>query len=260
MTEPLSDAELTDWRDDLEGPPPWDFAADADDRDWQLSVLATIAALRSRITELEGERDYWHLTHDEAVEVWSCRAATAEARNATLERVATWAAETVETLTGTPAESSLSFAGLRHALASLTTATTEPGFVTVHAPNGIDYTVARQSATTERSDDEPMKANADQHGATCADTPLDHSCGDTDAEIDQGVTWRQMVTIQSETMRAVAALHVKVEGPGGTSDGTCAECWHLYPCRTRHLCNGWGDGDECFESGWCEHAKVRVGG
>ena len=87
MTEPLSDAELTDWRDDLEGPPPWDFAADADDRDWQLSVLATIAALRSRITELEGERDYWHLAHEEAVEVWSCRAATAEARVESLERV-----------------------------------------------------------------------------------------------------------------------------------------------------------------------------
>ena len=56
---------------------------------WDSSNIlqAENAALRSRITELEGERDYWHLAHEEAVEVWSCRAATAEARVESLERV-----------------------------------------------------------------------------------------------------------------------------------------------------------------------------
>lgn len=51
-------------------------------------------------------------------------------------------------------------------------------------------------------------------------------------------------------------LHAKSERGGGMTDGYCAECETVWPCRTFHLASGWGDGQECWASHWCDHAKV----
>ena len=65
--------------------------------------------------------------------------------------------------------------------------------------------------------------------------------------------------MMSERNRLVASLHRKTEGPGGMTDGLCAECGHTWPCQTFHIAAGWGYGDtECYESGWCSHAEMHV--
>jgi hypothetical protein len=59
-----------------------------------------------------------------------------------------------------------------------------------------------------------------------------------------------------EAAQAVVELHCKSEGPGGTTDGYCAECGWLWPCRTWHEAQGFGDGEDCYEARWCCHAEV----
>ena len=49
------------------------------------------------------------------------------------------------------------------------------------------------------------ESNADDHGPTCAETPHDHRCGDT--EMDQGETWREH-SIRQERMKV--ALHQRL--------------------------------------------------
>jgi hypothetical protein len=109
----------------------------------------------------------------------------------------------------------------------------------------------------------------EDHGPTCADSPLDHHCGYSrrdDAESDQGVTWREWSDTLMERARQIASLHVKLVGAGGMTDGTCAECAHPWPCQTAHIAKGWGYGDgttgeipsDCFAEGWCHHEAVKV--
>lgn len=100
--------------------------------------------------------------------------------------------------------------------------------------------------------------NESDHGATCGDTSVDHRCGDTEA--DQGGTWREITTMHSERNQRIAQMHTKVKGSGGMTDGTCAECGHLWPCPTYHVAVGWGLDTfyECEEAGWCSHAGVRL--
>lgn len=101
-----------------------------------------------------------------------------------------------------------------------------------------------------------VKSNAADHGPTCADTPIDHRCGDSEA--DQGVTWAEGARIDSEKLQRISGMHSKVEGANGTTDGTCAECGHPWPCPTAHIANGWGLDSfyECEDAGFCSHAGI----
>lgn len=114
-----------------------------------------------------------------------------------------------------------------------------------------------------------MSTNCPLHGSipidhVCGDTPVDHSCAEhlhpdyDPVDGDQGCSFREALRIESEKLHLIHSLHTKTEGAGGTTDGICAECGTLWPCRTVHLANGWGLGDECYEAGWCEHARRPV--
>lgn len=59
-------------------------------------------------------------------------------------------------------------------------------------------------------------------------------------------------------LAAIIELHCKTTGPGGMTDGYCAECDYLWPCRTVHIASGWGLGDECYADKWCVHVAAVV--
>lgn len=71
-------------------------------------------------------------------------------------------------------------------------------------------------------------------------------------------TLRLMAKRDDLVLGTIAALHAKSVTAAGMTDGYCAECENVWPCRTAHLANGWGNGEECHESGWCAHAGVCV--
>lgn len=99
----------------------------------------------------------------------------------------------------------------------------------------------------------------------CDQSPSHHFCGtaahpnhvEGEDHDDQGTSHNDWAQAQSEKLSIIAHLHAKVEGPGGTTDGTCCECNYLWPCRTYHLAAGWGLGDECYDEGWCAHAGMK---
>lgn len=100
-------------------------------------------------------------------------------------------------------------------------------------------------------------ANVNQHGSTCATTPIDHRCGDT--EQDQMVTWGEWAKTTGEQRRRILDIHSKTDAGGGATSGFCSECDHAWPCQTYHIAAGWGDGEEnCYADGWCSHAQVKV--
>lgn len=100
----------------------------------------------------------------------------------------------------------------------------------------------------------------------CSKSPGDHWCrqfahpthkpGDPDD--DQAVSHREWDRIQSEKLHLIASYHQKRVNENGMTDGCCEECDYLWPCRTVHIANGWGLGDECYDTGWCAHAGTRV--
>lgn len=101
------------------------------------------------------------------------------------------------------------------------------------------------------------RSNAADHGPTCAETPIDHRCGDT--EQDQGVTWAEGLRIDSEKLHRIIGLHAKTEGVSGTTDGSCSECGHPWPCPTYHVAAGWGLDSfyECEDAEFCSHSGIR---
>lgn len=106
-------------------------------------------------------------------------------------------------------------------------------------------------------------SNAADHGPTCADTPIDHRCGDTEA--DQGGTWREAVRDANRKLHIIADMHTQTEAGGGLTSGVCAECGTAWPCRTAHWANGWGPGEglspndpDCYVTGWCVHTNTPV--
>ena len=97
---------------------------------------------------------------------------------------------------------------------------------------------------------------AEDHGDTCASSPLDHHCGasaKTD-EPDQGVSWQVLWHLHNAKMASIRAIHAKTESVSGMTDGSCCECGWTWPCPTYHLAYGW-DPDE-DEDDWCPHAKT----
>lgn len=98
----------------------------------------------------------------------------------------------------------------------------------------------------------------------CAESPSDHWCRAAahpqwDPEDgDQGCSHREWSGIQSEKLHLIASYHQKRVNENGMTDGFCEECEYLWPCRTVHIANGWGLGDECYDTGWCSHAGTRV--
>lgn len=124
---------------------------------------------------------------------------------------------------------------------------------------GHDHVAAYRQMEAERA--ERLRTNGggnrEDHGPTCAETPLDHRCGDT--ESDQGVTWSEWVHTLNERIQRIRGFHVNVEVDGGAVTGYCAECQQPYPCQTAHIANGWDDGEnDCYATGWCHHAGVKV--
>lgn len=57
---------------------------------------------------------------------------------------------------------------------------------------------------------------------------------------------------------AIIRLHCKTVGQGGVTTGYCSACDYVWPCPTVHLANGWGDFDDCFDEGWCDHVGMRL--
>lgn len=104
---------------------------------------------------------------------------------------------------------------------------------------------------------------ADHH---CSFSPADHHCGQAghpkqvegESYEDQMVTHDELADIQSEKLSAIAEMHAKRIDPQGGTEGVCAECGLLWPCRTIHYANGWGDPQPCEDDGWCSHAGVAV--
>lgn len=100
----------------------------------------------------------------------------------------------------------------------------------------------------------------------CAKSPSDHWCRevahpDYDPEDgDQGCSHEEWSGFQGEKMHRILGLHVKTEGPDGMTDGTCAECWHTWPCPTYHVAAGWGLDSfyECEDAHWCSHEGVPM--
>ena len=101
-------------------------------------------------------------------------------------------------------------------------------------------------------------ANAADHGPTCAETPIDHRCGDTEG--DQGTTWAESSRMWSERIRAISDLHQNTKTSGGAVTGYCCECNWQWPCPTYHIAAGWGveSYHECEEAGWCKHREVPM--
>lgn len=103
-----------------------------------------------------------------------------------------------------------------------------------------------------------LASNAADHGPTCADTPIDHSCGDTEA--DQGVTWREASANRSARLKAICDLHCQQKagnGSTGALTGYCAACTdEPWPCPTYHEAAGWNRDED--EAHWCPHAGTRL--
>lgn len=101
--------------------------------------------------------------------------------------------------------------------------------------------------------------SAEDHGPTCADSPIDHYCGEAHrgvTESDQGTTWREAAMNTSLRFQSIAGMHEKIINEDGSTDGTCAECSHPHPCPTYHLAVGWNPDED--EEGWCPHAAVKI--
>jgi hypothetical protein len=118
----------------------------------------------------------------------------------------------------------------------------------------------------------PVTVECPLHGTMpaahrCGESPMDHACGvslhpNYDPEVghdDQGVSHDEWSSTQGEKLHRISNMHVKVQGEGGMSDGTCAECWHPWPCPTYHVAAGWGLDSfyDCEDEGWCSHAEVK---
>lgn len=129
------------------------------------------------------------------------------------------------------------------------------GWITVQPTGSTSAISYAKPCPTCAKQNAPINSASD-HGPTCADTPIDHHCGDT--EEDQGVTWSQALKTMSERCRLIASYHHKAVYEGGGTDGYCVECETVWPCRTYHIAAGWGQGDECWADHWCDHAKVTV--
>lgn len=99
---------------------------------------------------------------------------------------------------------------------------------------------------------------AEDHGDSCASSPLDHYCGasaKTD-EPDQGVSWQVLWHLHGAKMAAIRALHEQGVTDDGGVTGYCEECSIVWPCPTYHLAYGW-DPDEDTDD-WCPHTRRRI--
>jgi hypothetical protein len=103
----------------------------------------------------------------------------------------------------------------------------------------------------------------------CSQSPGDHWCREAahpatdpargaDGLDDQMVTHAEWSSIQSAKIHYIASLHVKEVDEVGGTEGTCAECGLMWPCRTAHMAVGWGEANDCEDAGWCQHAGVPL--
>lgn len=99
----------------------------------------------------------------------------------------------------------------------------------------------------------------------CSHSPGDHWCraaahpcydpaSGVDGLDDQATSHEAWAATQAAKIHYIARLHRRTIA----ATGRCVECAAIWPCRSAHMANAWGEREECEALHWCRHARVAL--